>query len=201
MLVGSCSSESKQLDKAIETAEETENEQVTDVKDDQAAGGNTSLPDAKTEILERKYFNRSHFIAFEERAAQKVNEFADYLRLMADTSYDLELRENAYGLALDQFEEGSRVSSEDVEMPVHLFLQYVLTSDTSYGDYAITDIQIDTMLTIAKRNGVLTCTIVGLEGGSARCSIRFSLSRTRKLFGKKEQEVWGVYLGNIAPAE
>ncbi|MBL4624304.1 MAG: hypothetical protein JKY42_04090, partial [Flavobacteriales bacterium] len=160
--------------------------------------GNYNGANTEVNLLDAKEFQQSHLQAFEERAIQKVNEFAEYLRIMADTGHALELREQAYVMALDQFDEKAKVATEDLEMPIHLFLQYVLASDTSYGAYSITEIQVDSILTKSKRKGVLTCTITGLEGGSANCTVGFKLNENENYSEKKSRRcgafIWGILL-------
>ena len=144
-------------------------------------------------------FDSVQFDLVESAAITEVKKFVKNLQAIADTSNSTGLREEMYAAALGQFEDGAKIASEDLEMPVHLFLQYVLVSDTSFGEYAVSDILIDSGIAANKKQGVLTCLIYGLEGGSAKCTVNYTLKKKRRLDAENKQVVWTVFLGDIAP--
>ena len=143
--------------------------------------------------------SKRQFKILEEKAIRKVNELANYLRVMADSTISTKNREIAYDKALDDFEILATVSTEDIIMPTRLFLQYALAIDTSYGEYSITNIQIAQNLTSINKEGVLHCQITGLDAHAASCSIDFTLYQNSSE-GRK-YTYWDILLGNIVLIE
>jgi len=143
--------------------------------------------------------SKRQFEILEEKAIRKVNELANYLRVMADSTISTKNRERAYDKALDDFELLATVSTDDIIMPTRLFLQYVLALDTSYGEYSITNIQISNNITSITKDGVLHCQITGLDKHTAHCSIDFTLHQNSS--EERKHAYWDILLGNIALIE
>ncbi|MBT6438405.1 MAG: hypothetical protein HOB26_02525 [Flavobacteriales bacterium] len=135
----------------------------------------------------------------EEKAIRKVNDLANYLRVMADSTISTKNRERAYDKALADFGLLATVSTEDIIMPTRLFLQYVLAIDTSYGEYSITNIQIANNITSITKEGVLHCQITGIDKHTAHCSIDFTLHQNSS--EERKHAYWDIRLGDIALIE
>jgi hypothetical protein len=152
--------------------------------------------------------------AYEITATEKLNDFADYMKIISDTSLDLRFRQHASGLVRNLF------ISDEIELP-NLgkaypekdikTLEQLLSYSSSEGiPYWIRPIQIDInkpfrFLNDSTFKGSLsfkylrlsTISQDTLDISSGKIFIEIYLMKKTRSFGKEQLRVWEVYLGGI----
>lgn len=149
----------------------------------------------------------NHLKAFEQRAIEKLQDLADYLRILSDKSYEDEFRNAALLQAQDLFVDHSqiRLYAENEPDKINSFLMNA-SSDSIPRTYLFRNIAVKNSLQEAANilyEGSLGFQYGVVENGDtvwydAESKIaEFYLMKTSKSFGSSEKMIWEVYLGNI----
>lgn len=157
--------------------------------------------------------------AFEHRAKQKIKDFVDYVNLIANQDYDLELRKHAAEMTKDLF------ANQQVMVKTHWlsgnrlkgyklkdFIRTVETLEATELSITLTDIKLTKALNpIEKeyRGSFLAQQTLSLKnkGKTQKVSsykdveIEIVLKQVSKKFGDQEQKIWELFLGNITVLE
>jgi len=152
--------------------------------------------------------------AYEVTALEKLNDFADYMRIISDTALDLKFRQHAAELVKGLF------ISDDVELhsrskiytePDLITLEFLLANSLSEGiSYRINPLQITVSNPFVSKND---STFIGnlsfinkcvplsskdtSEIKSRELVIDIFLIKKLRSFGNDQIKVWDVYLGDI----
>ncbi len=152
--------------------------------------------------------------AYEITAKEKLNSFADYMKIISDTTLDFRFRQHAGELVRDLFVPGEiELKNWSILYPepnlntLELLLAYSLTEGISYwiqpGKINVTNPftrQNDSIFTGALsfyQNLFLFSNVDTSDMGSRELLIDVYIIRKVKAFGNEQLRVWEVYLGDI----
>ena len=142
--------------------------------------------------------------AFEVRAQQKLQDFADYLNILADTSIDSIFREQAIRQTLNLFASDSvTVTMDDQKKSIRTFLEDIRQQEGGKGKFDVAEIEVTTPLastTPRQFSGVLSFqqTWSGEEAPvAATRQMHILVKKVEKSFGEEKKQVWEVFLGDM----
>ncbi len=141
--------------------------------------------------------------AFEIRAQQKLQDFADYVNLVADTAIDSILRQQAVRQSLSLFAESSTPVSIDAgQQSVEVFLTSRMTASEEKHIFTVQDIQVREHLqpiSAHQYEGWLSFQQQASEESQPWISrqARMIVEKVEKKFGSEKEQVWEVFLGEI----
>jgi hypothetical protein len=168
--------------------------------------------DSVKEAFETGYLSDEALHEANLTAKQKLLDMTDYLHILNDTNIDRVIRKKASGMIRSLF------LSEDVKLKLNPILKEEviplknLLSDGLSGKYAMTDISIDSVMTVLplrKINDTLYAgklhfiyRVIGKsdalkQSGSTGRTLEISSVRGKKTFGSDTIRVWSVSLGNM----
>ena len=153
--------------------------------------------------------------AYEVTAAQRLNDFADYLKIISDTALDLRFRKHAAELVTELF------ISDEIELSgwsksypepglniLNNLISYSLSKGVSFWNQPmqINFINPFTSINDSTFTGDLSFNYKSLSHGgqdtleiaSERLVIDVYLMKKTKTFGKDRFRVWDVYLGDMS---
>lgn len=145
--------------------------------------------------------NKSRLQAFEQRAIQKVRDFNDYLVLIADDGYDIELRKFALNSALSLFSSPAssvflvHVSSKK-KMTIEGFLTEQLNEKRVFHIQNIKPRQAFVKLGNSYQ-GQLAFEYREGKKAKQKAAIEIVILKIEKQFGSETRWIWEVKLGNI----
>jgi hypothetical protein len=162
--------------------------------------------------LEEVTIDEENIGAFEKRGIQKLQDLADYLSLLADTTIDITFKEQAKSMALDLFASTQKTiqfktinqKETQIQKPGILFNSII---KGYYGSFKIVleNIQIDKTLISAGDNKysgsfIFLITIIDnkkqvITKYKMQCAIE--ILKIHKTFGEESKRVWEVFLGDI----
>ncbi len=162
-----------------------------------------------------KKLTKFQLSGFEKRASQKITDFANYIQIISDKSYDLSLRKHALKLTIDLFINENisiKLNNKNIskENPTKLskFLKAVLESDYSKITVDISDIQILENLNSDKKGDykgklIYTETFKYYKNNRLISTYKqkretdINLIKIDKNFGTSQTKVRSILLGNI----
>ena len=135
--------------------------------------------------------------ALQGRADQKVNELFEYITIMSNVEYDLELRQNAQKMAINLFNEEARIyapSITDDQEPLMVsdVLKDILDERTKLTGMSVSSVE------VIKEDGedYVYCELL-VSGDVIKLLFDVSMEYETKQFGYESQQVWTVYLRDI----
>jgi len=161
-----------------------------------------------------KYLNEENFDAFEERAKEKLMDFADYLSIYANKNYDEAFIDQARKMILGLFmnEKNIKVNLLATRDEDSLHLEDFLTKvkNFSYDStrFNITQVRVSDTLKLID-NGIykggiaFSSEIYGLTSqkriliSTSMNKIEVIVTRSDKSFGNNKIRIWGVHFGNV----
>jgi hypothetical protein len=170
-----------------------------------------SIDDAKDLTIENQFVSDElstvHLKAFEKRAIEKLRDFADYVDIISDQSYEEEFRKLAMSQAKGLFIEHSEIKLMDGfnSRRIELFLDEVKERSIN-TKVLISDIAIETQLKESIGSlfeGTLTFgfSVLSTEHQEVnhlqKRKMEFFLMKTPKSFGTNQKMVWEIFLGDI----
>jgi hypothetical protein len=136
--------------------------------------------------------------AYEITAAERLNDFADYMKIISDTTLDLKFRQHAAEIVRDLFvpeEVNSYSLSEGISCWIRPIQITILKPFTSLNDSTFTG------CLSFNYNSVPLNSRDKSEIASGKLVIDIYLIKMLSYFGKERLRVWEVYLGDINQAE
>jgi hypothetical protein len=159
-----------------------------------------------------------NFKAFEQRAVQKLEDLADYLKILSDTTVDIAFKEQARDMALKLFispDNKMNIRIDNNENSVQTAGTLFKSIETgSYGLYSfdIINASVNQKLEPSgdfeyKGSIFFKLLIFKPKAGTSsiqnpynmQCEIK--VKKVQKEFGSESKLVWEVYLGNISSLE
>jgi hypothetical protein len=153
--------------------------------------------------------NTENIEAFKHRAAQKVQDFADYLELLSDTTVNMAFKDQAEDMAIKLFSSEEckidiAINSNKDKLPENIreFIQSV--RQNAYGIFRVELGKILTSKEIEKTTDstykgffVFSANIIKETAYATRWMVNFEIKKVSKDFGGETKEIWEVYLGDI----
>jgi hypothetical protein len=173
-----------------------------------------NLKDSVKHVFMSDSLTEQMLLAYEVTAAQKLNDFADYLRIISDTTLDLKFRQHAAKLAKELFvTDDIELTSWSRSIPqlclktLENLISYSLSGGVTFWNQPvqINFIKPFTSINDSTFTGDLsfnykTLSLNGLDTldiVSGRLVIDVFLMKRTKSFGKEQLPVWDVYLGKM----
>lgn len=172
-------------------------------------------------ILEKEFVSdslkRDNITAFEERAVQKLKDYANYIEIISDKTYDYEFRLQAFDMAIKLFANQYIIIKDSIltlnggkKYDVKSFMLKILSSDNKKITISLSDIHFSEPLKY-KSKGIYEGKINFKENVSFisknnisetkkqyNKTVRIVLTKINKDFGaNKKSSVWDVALGQI----
>jgi hypothetical protein len=153
--------------------------------------------------------------AFEVSASQKLSDFADYLRIMGDTTLNPSFKEKAKEMVRDLFlsenvrfrlVKGVKAKEEVLTLKQLLSAgddQIVLSSNLIFDSVKVSQHfqRADDTTYTGWLNFTLRCTETSLSGKEITCitgnAIDIFILKRNKIFGNDTLNIWKVYLGDL----
>lgn len=173
-----------------------------------------NLKDSIKHVFMTDSLTEKMLMAYEVTAAQKLNDFADYMRTISDTTLDLKFRQHAAELVKELFVTdeielsawSKSITQSALKNLAHL-ISYSLSGGVTFWNQPMqinftnpfTSIN-DSTLTGDLSFNYKSLTISGqdtLEIALGRLVIEIYLMKKTKTFGKDLFAVWDVYLGDM----
>lgn len=169
--------------------------------------------------FEREHLQQKNLDAFACRAKQKVKDFVDYVNLIANQDYDLELRKHAAEMTKKMFVNQQVVIKTHWFSGKHLkgynletFIKILEDLEGTKLSITVEDFKMIEALTPDKKEykGILVAKqILSLENSGKLqkvspykdLEVEIILKQIPKKFGKQEQKIWELFLGNITVLE
>jgi hypothetical protein len=184
------------------------------------SGGAKMMRDAELEEqFASKRPSKAELQAFETRSGQKVEELAEYIELLSDSSYGSAIRKRASEQALELFDRADRQLAgiylnrgKQLEGKVPTVLDSLKARDDRIVQTEVKDLKSSSFERTEEGHyeGELSFTLtltVGKEKGETpliRKEVRMQgksvLKKVSKNFGDDERMVWEVFLGSIEKA-
>ena len=180
-----------------------------------------SVLQARKEIIEKieKEFDapmlqKENLIAFEERAKEKLMDFADYINIYTNGTYDEAFRNQAKKMVMDQFYGEVEIKSsiitphEEDTYSLYTFMAEFSKLNFELVQLKIKDIEVSESLKYLDSEtytGRISFSreLLGISGQDSVIvskdidKIEIILNRTDKIFGNDTLKVWAVQLGNL----
>lgn len=136
-------------------------------------------------------------VVLEERAIQKVQDLFDYVGIMSNTEYDMELRRNSMKMAVDLFESKASLiapslTHTDDTLRVRSVLKDVLKGKINVENIEVVRVGMNREL----NEEVISCSLK-LNEEEVVLWFYVNMEFETKQFGNTSQEVWSVYLGDV----
>lgn len=160
-----------------------------------------------------------NFKAFEQRAIQKLEDLADYLKILSDTTVDIAFKEQARDMALKLFISPDNKMNIRIDNNIENSVQTAGTlfksiETGSYGLYSfdIIDASVNQKLEpsgVFEYKGSIFFKLLIFKPKAATSPIQnpyntqceIKVKKVQKEFGAESKLVWEVYLGNISSLE
>ncbi len=173
-----------------------------------------NLKNEVKEVFASDTLSEQFLKAFEITASDMINDFADYLKIISDTTLDLRFRQKSAGLLRNLFisdkivlSKWSRNYQEPGLYTMDELLEYLLSEGTPVS---IDPVEIRSLKPFALKNdstwtGILTCDLGYLSESKKDTliitdrNIYFDIYLIKKVryFGQEMIKVWEVFLGDI----
>ena len=142
--------------------------------------------------------------AFQLRAIQKFQDFTDYLKIISDPEVDNNLKEHSIQLALELFVNDSILLTDSVitgkveDIELRDYLKKIKSSKKSIyiSAQSILFSEPLTLDTLGNYRGKINVSLK-VNGGKLNKNINVCLIKIEKYFGKNEESIKEVRLGNI----
>ncbi len=173
-----------------------------------------AIKDSVRNVFETDSVSVRFMRAYEETARQKLIDFADYVKIVCDTSLDINFRRQAAEMALQLFvSERVKVGDWDISDPAtnQMTLEQYLDNTLSRGMTSwVRPFQISIMTPLTwKNDSTLAGTLSfhtrripfsdqdAVDSTSKVFVADFFVIRKEKLFGSEQLRIWEVFLGDI----
>lgn len=180
-----------------------------------------SVLEAREEIIgeiekefEAPMLQKENLIAFEQRAKEKLVDFADYINIYTNRTYDASFRDQAKKMVMDQFDGEAKIKSsimnpqKEETYSLSSFLAEFPKLDFEFAQLMLKDIEISESLKYLNSEtytGSISFSreLLGISGQDTIIvskdldKIEIILNRTDKIFGNDTLKVWAVQLGNL----
>ncbi len=162
--------------------------------------------DMQSEALEAQFtaerLSAEELTAFESRAVQKLEDFSDYVNLLADPDLDSVFRQQAIRQAISLFvNEQAEVMMGTQKEEIRDFLQYIESDKQSFAGYVLQNISVKNPLqpnTDRAYSGILTFQQFLPEHNKTASRKAYVLVRkVPKSFGDQQEWVWEVLIEGI----
>jgi len=158
--------------------------------------GEESYENAKEVVEEESYtiITTDQLVALQGRAEQKVKELFEYITIMSNDKYDMEMRKNAKKMAVNLFDNNSRIYAPSItgtedSVAVKNVLKDILKQKIKLEVISIEDIDVADDETVY-------CKLIANNVGF-RLFFKLNMEFENKQFGDESIEVWSVYFGNV----
>ena len=180
-----------------------------------------SVLEAREEIIgeiekefEAPKLQKENLIAFEQRAKEKIVDFADYINIYTNGTYDTSFRDQAKKMVMDQFYGKAKIKSSIINVKkedtynLSSFLAEFSHLDFELTQLKLSDIEISESLKYLDSEtytGSISFSreLLGISGQDTIFvskdldKIEIILNRADKIFGNDTLKVWAVQLGNL----
>lgn len=144
-----------------------------------------------------------NFKGFEQRAVQKVNDFADYLKILSDTTYEDVFRQQALEMANGLFRDGS-ISDAGFAPTVFgekisVFLNEIYNNPSGKWAVKVENVRISKAFTKSSTDTfeAICAYDQWINGEHSQKKISVVLTKVTKSFGTERKKVWEVFLKDI----
>jgi hypothetical protein len=133
-------------------------------------------------------------IALQERSVQKVTELFEYITIMANEEYDIEMRKNAKKMAINLFDDNARIYSPSITGLQDSVVVKMVLKDILKGKYPLELVSVEDV--DVADDGTIYCKLIANNIGF-ELLVNVRIEFETKHFGNETLEVWSANLGDI----
>lgn len=133
-------------------------------------------------------------VALQGRAEQKVKELFEYVTIMSNDGYDIEMRKNAKKMAINLFDEKAKLYAPSITGGEDSVAVKSILKDVLKGKIKLNEINIEA---IGVEDGeTVYCKLIA-NNVDFSLVFKVNMEFEIKQFGNERLEVWSVYLGDV----
>ena len=175
----------------VVTAKTCEDHSVDAIREEEAEL-NTSIDSIRQEF-QSEHLSETDLAAFEEKAKQKLADYADYFLIVSDTSLDTSFRNQAGAMIRELFYTGETPAGFPICLNSRLFIDSMAVAESLHrsGKQEYTGV----LAFRQECRSVTTMDTIIVDISCKRISVY--AAKTVKIFGNDTLLVWNVFLGKI----